>query len=927
MPLLEGLLARKSLHGDDKSPDSPQDRPRRTRLASLTVDTSGSKSPDGGDESPKSPSGLMGTSDGEISPKSPRQREGAGKMKKVATAILAARRVRASPKAEEAEEKEKALAELKPLKTVPHKASAAVMKARIAAAQKAAADQKDEEEEQRAEAERKLQESRGEITSKLIKRMAFEQNYIGGEDTADFDFFVQERIEDESLKIPRKAENIVERDPFDEEVSSLKCKQRSMALCSRYMNSGSPMPCLYRGMRGIDFTYNRAQAQQAEADKKAQEEKDEDEAGADSKEESGIARVDRANNLLRQTTFFRDMEKQKHGIIKKLAKVAVFRVEKEGQVIFRQEDAPGSCYLLVEGSVGVYIKGKSKEDEPESPRVPPDESKPTLSQLKVAIEDHGRWQEKQIQAAKSPAGGKESPARNKQKGRNQSHSRKEGKHGSRQDSPKNAKDKEPEIPRPPTDDMGRFVFNSAEFSSTFTEESNLGQRVAVLESGALFGELALLNDAPRKATLKCMEDVYLLIIRNNSFRKVLKHFIDIGKTSSILKMAPLFANLEADTPGITAGLAASSQLISEMKNQVIFREGDRGLSAFIVASGQVGVFIRKKDKKHGITPRGSATEGSPTLTEWYRSGKDTKDRAQRAQDAKLGLPPKPAQSFRTIEGFSSFGEDSKFGDRVALLGPGAIFGELALQNNEPRSATILCTQDCELLMLRKADYLEAVNKRLEKVRFFDQHVPGVDKVVLSKAGGALAAHPSSFFNEEYLNKGFVLLMEGIFARKPVLYVIGEGGRVEFRRYKRPDLNPAYILAARPQSAPDGDALKASPMGKRKAAERALTRTQSDAALRSFAHRYPDPPDDDEEDGTELVDVLDSGGVFMSMNALPASAPEPFTVVVATPNCKIYSVSGPAIEKMPQKLTSPRTRGSSELKFRGNRSWRRPVTFK
>lgn len=45
------------------------------------------------------------------------------------------------------------------------------------------------------------------------------------------------------------------------------------------------------------------------------------------------------------------------------------------------------------------------------------------------------------------------------------------------------------------------------------------------------------------------------------------------------------------------------------------------------------------------------------------------------------------------------------GNEIALLGPGAFFGEIALVTDEPRTATIEAIDDVELQVFLKADFL------------------------------------------------------------------------------------------------------------------------------------------------------------------------------------------------------------------------------
>lgn len=47
------------------------------------------------------------------------------------------------------------------------------------------------------------------------------------------------------------------------------------------------------------------------------------------------------------------------------------------------------------------------------------------------------------------------------------------------------------------------------------------QQVNILNPGAYFGELALIQDAPRTATIRAMEQVHLAVLARDAFKEVL----------------------------------------------------------------------------------------------------------------------------------------------------------------------------------------------------------------------------------------------------------------------------------------------------------------------------------------------------------------------------------------------------------------------
>ena len=47
---------------------------------------------------------------------------------------------------------------------------------------------------------------------------------------------------------------------------------------------------------------------------------------------------------------------------------------------------------------------------------------------------------------------------------------------------------------------------------------------------------------------------------------------------------------------------------------------------------------------------------------------------------------------------------------LSLLGPGSVFGELSLLDGKPRSANVVATEETDLLMLRRSDFLQLIYK-------------------------------------------------------------------------------------------------------------------------------------------------------------------------------------------------------------------------
>jgi len=85
-------------------------------------------------------------------------------------------------------------------------------------------------------------------------------------------------------------------------------------------------------------------------------------------------------------------------------------------------------------------------------------------------------------------------------------------------------------------------------------------------------------------------------------------------------------------------------------------------------------------------------------------------------------PPVDYNEFRDKGKFEEYA--SRFGVLVRYMGPGESFGELALKNNAPRSASVLCSDDCEFLVITKQQFEQIFEKKdREKEEFIKTTFP------------------------------------------------------------------------------------------------------------------------------------------------------------------------------------------------------------
>lgn len=236
-----------------------------------------------------------------------------------------------------------------------------------------------------------------------------------------------------------------------------------------------------------------------------------------------------------------------------------------------------------------------------------------------------------------------------------------------------------------------------------------GKEVGTAGIRAVFGELALLYDTPRAATVKAMTSCKLWKIDQKTFRFIMVASTqgDDQKTYSTLRKVALFESLP---PEFFVKLSSAMTTKSCEPGEKIINKGEVGDIFYVIRDGKV------------------------KLTD-------------------IGLDP-----------------SVKFDDHE--LGAGEFFGERALLTGDRRAATITAVDDCTLLCLSRADFEEIIGPltdllKLAEVRqmlmglppFANRSLEPLQKVKLSEAV------KKTFYrkNANIINagkKGFYFIYEG-----------------------------------------------------------------------------------------------------------------------------------------------------------------------
>lgn len=103
--------------------------------------------------------------------------------------------------------------------------------------------------------------------------------------------------------------------------------------------------------------------------------------------------------------------------------------------------------------------------------------------------------------------------------------------------------------------------------------------------GGSFGELALMYNAPRAATVRCMEDSVLWALDRVTFRRILMERTSSKRRmyESFLEEVPILSNLE---PYERHKIADALESITYDTKEVVIQQGDTGQSFYIIESGE-----------------------------------------------------------------------------------------------------------------------------------------------------------------------------------------------------------------------------------------------------------------------------------------------------------------------------------------------------
>lgn len=138
----------------------------------------------------------------------------------------------------------------------------------------------------------------------------------------------------------------------------------------------------------------------------------------------------------------------------------------------------------------------------------------------------------------------------------------------------------------------------------WNEERRGFEEVCKLSTGGSFGELALLRDQPRSATIICQQNTHFATLCKNDYLRILGH----ASTKKLEEIVTFFSSLPTFAGWSKKGLIKLSYYFHTLKfkrNQTICYEGEPADSVFIVKKGEVAILKEIKVQRPSLRKIGN----------------------------------------------------------------------------------------------------------------------------------------------------------------------------------------------------------------------------------------------------------------------------------------------------------------------------------
>ena len=284
----------------------------------------------------------------------------------------------------------------------------------------------------------------------------------------------------------------------------------------------------------------------------------------------------------------------------------------------------------------------------------------------------------------------------------------------------------------------------------------------------IFGEIALCMDIPRTASIISMSNSIVLEWKREDYRTFTSLLQSTAQSMASLQQmmkartaehfrkykVPFFSSIPEEKYAILASLC---KIEERGAGEVIFHEGERGSEFYLIAYGQVRVTMKRKKKEGAKADDGAEkkknedgdkqsddkkkSEPVKAVDDGYASmkagkggtvkgtikgsamGTVGKSRRQKSLIGTLRLHRRrtsghnPATSTTTaLASLLALDDDSV---EICRMGPGKYFGEIALVQDTPRTATVTALTRCIILSITKENFTLFFHEAPEAISDFE----------------------------------------------------------------------------------------------------------------------------------------------------------------------------------------------------------------
>lgn len=393
-------------------------------------------------------------------------------------------------------------------------------------------------------------------------------------------------------------------------------------------------------------------------------------------------------HLLSSFKFYQELDDH---IQKAVVDIVRYSSHPQGTVFFRQGDPPGSCYIVLSGTVSVWKNDIEEEVETTEEAAPSFAGSPMGATTAGAL-------------SKAMSGGVRTVV---------------GRENDRASIMAASAISKAIVAKLSSSTYGSLSVGPQVVAEALSVPEDWGLQVAVLSPGTLFGEVSLLEDAPRSATAVAAEDCELFSIQRSAFDAVLRsamntdHSIIPKHAEAIVQHLPTFNNMRNV---VRANIPRIMRQHYESEGSVIWFSGDVLSRCFLLLSGEV-TFWDETVLGDPFAPvpvemgdeevRASCAELAALLSQ----PAETVDASPTAGSR----PGSGAQEERVTQYTKSQG---LYGFRSRVLQAGVLFGADALFDGKPVTNTVTCQKDCLFLVINKTDFDDVLREeiRMEKMR-------------------------------------------------------------------------------------------------------------------------------------------------------------------------------------------------------------------